>query len=113
MVDPAAPSVATRSLADPGSGLTPAQVDSLAVVSAQGYQLGRTLYMTGGCGVDTATGQFSTSDALTAIDVPGLMRWVTSPSPGETAAQHIRQIFDPILRVTGGYMTRNRQGMTS
>ena len=112
VVDPSAPSVATRSLADPASGLTPAQVDSLAVVSAQGYQLGRTLYMTGGYGVDTATGQFSTSDARSAIDVPGLMRWVTSPSPGETAAQHIRQIFDPILRVTGGYMTRNRQGMT-
>ena len=112
VVDFAQQTVATRSLTDVGSGLTQPQVDSLSVTSAQSYQVGSTLYMAGGYGVDTATGRFSTKDAFTAIDVPGLMHWVVSPSPTETAAQHIRQIFDPIAQVTGGYMTRTRNKIT-
>ncbi len=70
VVDPAQKTVYTRSLTGPGSGLSQAQVDLLSVTSGQSYQLGNTLYMTGGYGVDTATGTFSTKDALSAIDVP-------------------------------------------
>src|SRR5664279_1881375 len=76
VVDPVAKTVTTRSLAAPGSGLTQAQVDLLSVTNAQSYQIGNTLYMTGGYGVDTGTGDFSTKDALTAIDIPGLIQWV-------------------------------------
>jgi hypothetical protein len=68
--------------------------------------------MTGGYGVDTATGQFSTKDALTAIFVPGLMHWVEEIVANEAAAQYIRHIFDPIFQVTGGYMTRASRNMT-
>lgn len=95
-----------RSLEDTNSGLTQAQIDFLSVTSPQAYQEGNTLYMTGGYGVDSNTGLFDTKTALTAVNVPGLIHWVIDPQHGETAAQYIRQIFDPIFQVTGGYMTR-------
>lgn len=112
VVDPVQKTVATRLLTAPGSGLTQAQVDLLSVTSPQSYQLGDTLYMTGGYGVDTASGTFSTKDALTAIDVPGLMNWVVSAPFGDTAAQHIRQIHAPIFQVTGGEMQLGAGGVT-
>ncbi len=106
VVDPIKKRTYTRSLLDPESGLTPEQVDFLSVTAAQAYQSGRTLYITGGYGVDSATGRLDTKRILTAIDVPGLIHWVKHPSPGETAAQHIRQIENDIFKVTGGYMNR-------
>ena len=112
VVDPVQQTVVSRSLIGPGAGLTQAQVDLLSVTSAQAYQAGNTLYMTGGYGVDTATGTFTTKDALTAIDVPGLMQWVAAGTPAETAAQHIRQIHDPVFQVTGGVMTPGAGGVT-
>lgn len=106
VVDPATGITSIRSLTDPGSGLTQHQIDLLSVTSPQAYQLGDYLYMTGGYGVDTATGEFSTKDVLTAIDVAGLMRWVENPLSPETAVQHIRQITHPLFQITGGYMDR-------
>lgn len=106
VIDPQKKKVYVKSLTDPSSGLSQQQVDLLSVTSAQGYQSKNTLYVTGGYGVDQATGLFSTKDALSAINIPGLIHWVTRPSKGETAAQHIRQIFNPIFQVTGGYMTK-------
>jgi len=104
VVDPYLQTVTTRSLTDAGSGLTQAQIDLLSVTAAQSSQSGHTLYIAGGYGIVTSNGVFDTKDALTAIDVPGLIHWVINPSDGETAAQHIRQIFDPIFQVTGGFM---------
>jgi hypothetical protein len=106
VIDPIKKKTYIRSLKDPHSGLTQAQIDLLSVTAPQGYQSGRTLYMTGGYGIDTASGTFTTKNALTAIDIPGLMHWVINPSHGETAAEHIRQIFDDIFKVTGGYMQK-------
>lgn len=106
VVDPIKKKTYVRSLLDPESGLTQAQVDLLSVTAAQGYQSGKTLYITGGYGVDSSTGRLDTKNALTAIDIPGLIRWVVDPCPGETASQHIRQIFDNIFKVTGGYMNQ-------
>lgn len=106
VVNPASGTVYTRSMSDPTSGLTQTQIDSLAVTSPQNYQSGSTLYMTGGYGVVTSTGQFSTKDTLSAIDVPGLMNWVVNAPMGDSAAQHIRQISDPTFQVTGGYMSK-------
>jgi hypothetical protein len=104
VVDPNLQTVTTRSLTNAGSGLTTNQIDLLSVTAAQSYQSGNTLYMSGGYGIDSSTSNFTTKAALTAIDVPGLMHWVTSPSTNETAAQHIRQIFDPMFQITGGTM---------
>lgn len=106
VIDPIKKKTFTRSLLDPESGLTQEQVDLLSVTAAQGYQSGKTLYVTGGYGLDSATGNLDTKNALTAIDIPGLIHWVTDPSPGETAVEHIRQIFDDTFKVTGGYMNQ-------
>jgi hypothetical protein len=106
VVDPVKRTVKSRSLADPSSGLTLQQIDQLSVTSPQSYQKGNTIYMTGGYGVDSATGLFSTKDVLTAIDIPDLIHWVTKPHSGVTLSQHIRQISNPLFKVTGGTMTQ-------
>lgn len=99
--------VFSRSLYDPGSGLSQHEIDLLTVTSPQSYQSHHMLYMTGGYGVITETGQFNTKDALTAINVPGLIHWVKNPSFDETAKQHIRYICHPLFQVTGGFMTQS------
>lgn len=104
VVDPRTQTVTTRSLTDAGSGLTPAQIDLLSVTGAQSYQSGKTLYICGGYGVDTGTTSFTTKAAFTGIDIPGLIHWVTNPRNGETAAQYIRSVFNPIFQVSGGVM---------
>jgi len=104
VVDPESGRVWQRNLDDSDSGLTQEQVDLLSVTSPQSYQSGQTLYMTGGYGVITATGQFDTKSALTAIDIPGLMKWVVRGHG--LAKKHIRQIFHPIFKVTGGFMAQ-------
>jgi len=91
-----------RSLMDPTSGLTQSQIDTLSVTSPQSYQRERTLYITGGYGIDTETGQMGTKAFLTAIDVPGLVDWVISAQT--FASTYIRQTSHPLLQVTGGYM---------
>jgi len=96
--------VHTRSLYDPLSGLTQKQIDSLSVTSPQSYQKGNVLYMTGGYGVDTHSGTFSTKPMLTALNVPGLMHWVTNTHTPKLASQYIRQISDPVFQITGGAM---------
>src|ERR1035437_5437831 len=104
VVDPNLQTVTTRSLTNQESGLTQAQIDLLSVTAAQSYQSKNTLYLSGGFGVDTSTTNFTTKDALSAIDVPGLIHWVVNPTNGETAAQYIRQTFDPMFQITGGVM---------
>lgn len=93
----------SRELDDPSSGLSQAQIDQLSVTSPQFFQNGKTLYISGGYGIDTATGLFNTKPVLTAINIPGLMKWVKYG--GGSAVKHIRQTFHPLLQVTGGYMT--------
>lgn len=104
VVHPATGQVFSRSLYDPSSGLTQAQIDTLTVTSPQSEWKGDTLYITGGYGVDTATGLFSTKPTLTAINIPGLISWVENPSLGGSAAECIRQVHHPIFQVTGGDM---------
>ncbi len=104
VINPCKGRVYSRSLNDPSLGLTQKQIDTLTVTSPQSYQSGDTLYITGGYGVDTDTGNFSTKDTLTAINVPGLIHWVKNPSCNSHASDCIRQISDPIFQVTGGAM---------
>lgn len=108
VVDPVTQITYTKSLDDPSSGLTPTQIETLAVTSPQYDQYQNTLYITGGYGFDTYAGTYTTKSLLTAINVPGLMHWVINASPGETAAQYIRQIANPVVQVTGGDMFRSR-----
>lgn len=104
VINPRTKTVNTRSLYDPLSGLTQQQIDSLSVTSPQFYQRCNTLYITGGYGVDTSSGNFSTKDTLSAVDVPGLIHWVKHPECHSRASQYIRQISNPVFQVTGGQM---------
>ncbi|HEV8051025.1 MAG TPA: hypothetical protein VGP47_00910 [Parachlamydiaceae bacterium] len=104
VVDPVTQTVYSKSLTDPKAGLTAKQIDLLSVTNPQFYTLNCTLYMTGGYGVDSETGLFSTKDALSAINVPRLMQWVMNPDPQDSAANYIRQIFHPVFQITGGSM---------
>ena len=104
VVDPDGKRAFTRSLQDPSSGLTQDQIDSLSVTSPQYDQVGNTLYITGGYGFRHSLNNYTTFDFLTAIDMPGLIHWVIQQTPGDTAAQHIRQISNPIFQITGGDM---------
>lgn len=106
VVDPIKRIVKSRALDDEGSGLTQHQIDTLSVTSPQYYQSDSTLYVTGGYGVNSSTGQFSTKESLSAIDVPGLIHWVSNNDPSLSAAQYIRQINNDVFRVTGGYMDK-------
>ncbi|HTS17149.1 MAG TPA: hypothetical protein VMP11_06215 [Verrucomicrobiae bacterium] len=104
VVDVTSQTVATASLTNQASGLTQAQIDLLSVTAPQFFQSRTTLYVAGGYGIDTATTNFTTKPALTAINIPGLIHWVTAPTNGETAAQYIRQTFNPLFQITGGAM---------
>lgn len=94
----------SRSLKDRSSGLNQQQIDTLSVTSSQGYQDGETLYMSGGYGVDTATGTFGTKPVLTAFYLPGIVKWVTQPSSTETVVKNMRQLYNPVFQITGGEM---------
>ncbi len=95
----------TRDLHDTQSGFTQDIIDTLTVTSPQYYQSGNTLYMSGGYGVDTATGEFSTKNTLSAIDIPGLINWAMNKTD-QLASKYIRQTSHESLRVTGGAMAK-------
>ena len=108
VVDPKSGITASRPLNDPTSGLTQQQIDWLSVTSPQSYQAGQKLYMTGGYGVDSDTGNYSTKPILSVINIPGIIAWVLNPQgTGQTAAQNIRQLYHPIFQVTGGAMFKS------
>lgn len=99
VVDLAADQVWSRSLDE----LDDAVADPLMVTNAQYHQNGETLYIIGGYGTDSATGEKITFPTLTALDVPGVIEAVTM---GGALAPHLRQIEDERLAVTGGEMRK-------
>lgn len=103
VINPETGYVASRSLLDASSGLTQQQVDTLSVTSPEGYQEDNTFYMVGGYGVDTRTSTFSTKPVLTAINIPGIIKWVTEPAnKNHSVIKNIKQLYNPIFEVTGG-----------
>lgn len=101
----------SRSLLDPASGLTPAQIDLLSVGNAQYMQTDKSLYITGGYGIDTSSGMFTTKNCLTAVDIGAMIHWVTHPESPKLLAPHIKQIFDDNFKVAGGAMRKGKNGM--
>jgi hypothetical protein len=98
VVDPDSKKTQGRSLI--GSGLSQSQIDNLSVVAPEFFQKKGTLYVVGGYGVDTATGQMGTKPTLTALDLEKLVQWVEHGRPSIKSA--VRQISRPIFQVTGG-----------
>jgi len=106
VIDPVAKTSWSRSLvpSEANSGLTNEQLLSITSANAQFEQMGDRLYATGGFGDDdvvdpTSRNTFST---LTAFDLPGLVDWAKGGAG--TAIDHIRQVNDPLFKVTGGDM---------
>jgi hypothetical protein len=111
VIDPVTQQIWSRSII--GSGLTQDQINSLSTTNAQSTQVGNRLYISGGYGnyIDNVGDlYYTTFDRLTAIDLPGMMEWVKTGSG--MASAHLRQISDPILRVTGGDMHTTSNGRT-
>ncbi len=106
VVDPKKGKVSVRSLKSSSAGLNQFQIDALSATASQYYQVGSTLYVVGGYGIDSASGQFNTKSTLTAIDVPSMMDWVESENSKKSAADSIRQTSHPLLQVTGGDLTQ-------
>lgn len=110
VVDPKTGKVFSRSLTSSTSGLTQDQIDSLSMTSPQFYQLGKTLYITGGYGFLNSIQNYTTFDILTAINVPGLMNWVIKGDARRPASRFIRQLSNEVFRVTGGAMEQLEKG---
>ena len=105
VVNPVTGSVSSRSLKDPSSGLTQQQIDTLSVISPQFYQLSDTLYLSGGYGIDTTSNTLGTKPVFTAINLQGLVQWVTQPGTSDLSVNaNIRQIYDPVFQISGGEM---------
>ena len=106
VIDPVNKQSWHRSLEGAAGGLTTLELNSLTPANNQFYQRGNRLYMTGGYGVQATLGDGTpvngTFDRLSALDLPGLVDWVTTGSG--VAKDHIRQIASPSFRVTGGAM---------
>jgi len=111
VIDPVAKTSWSRSLADelipdPGN-IDPAMERrflSLTSANTQFEQVGDRLYVAGGYGDDLFSdpGSRTTFDTLSSLDVPGLIDWVQNGTGA--ASDHIRQISDPLFKVTGGDM---------
>jgi hypothetical protein len=102
LVDPATGTSWSRSLQDPSAGLSQAEIDTLSLTASQAFQKGHTLYIVGGYGINTASGQMETFGTLTALDLQKLAHWVQYGWP--SAKEAIRQTCDPFLKVTGGFL---------
>ncbi|MES2273270.1 MAG: hypothetical protein V4487_03675, partial [Chlamydiota bacterium] len=106
VLNPATGAIVSRSLTDPSSQLSREQIDQLSVTNAFFFQGdgSRTLYMAGGYGINTATGDRETQSVLTAIDVPNLIKWVKRVSKCKSAAKCMRRVSHPLLQATGGVL---------
>jgi hypothetical protein len=93
VVNPVSKQTWSRSLTDASSGLSQAVVDSLSATNTQSYQDGTTLLITGGYVYDSLQGRFTTYNALTAIDLPQLVRWVKGAD--------VTLVASAILQVSG------------
>lgn len=106
VIDPVSKQSWSRTIdpADAGSGFTEQEVLSLTPANSQFEQVGDRLYMTGGYGDDDPLDETSRStfSTLTAFDIPGLVDWAKGGAG--TAADHVRQVSDPLFKVTGGDM---------
>ena len=74
VIDPVSKETWSRSLKDTSSGLSSSEIDSLSSTNTESYQDGNTLFVVGGYVYTNKN--FTTYNALTAIDLPTLVDWV-------------------------------------
>lgn len=97
VVDPVTEEVWSASI----SGLPTAQFEQLQCTNLEFFQRGNTLYIVGGYGFSPTSNDHITHGRLTAVDVPGA---ITAVKNGTPLTPHFRQLADPRLAVTGGYL---------
>ncbi len=102
VIDPVTQQSWSRSLQSMSSGLDANQIASLTPTNQQFTQIGDRLYITGGYGIPGSGVGFTTFDTLSAIDLDGMVDWVVNGT-GQ-AVDHVRQISDPMFKITGGAM---------
>jgi hypothetical protein len=102
VVDPKTGTTWTKSLSDPSSELSQEEIDALSVTAAQGFQKGNILYLVGGYGIHSASGEMETKSTLTRIHIDRMMDWVIEGKG--SARRAIKQTSDPLLQVTGGFL---------
>jgi hypothetical protein len=103
VVDTTSWQVWSRSIYNSGLGLD--QGDQLAAFAAQSIQKGNTLYIAGGYGYSRKRKRFETFSALTAMDLPAIIKWVRQPDQSPLLPTLIRQTQNDVLQVTGGQMS--------
>lgn len=103
VIDPRTGASYSRSLSE--SGLSQFIIDTLTVTAPEFFQIQEILYVVGGYGVNSATGEMETKSTLTAINLQGLLGWVMGNVPDLTST--VRQVSHPILQVTGGVLFQN------
>lgn len=104
VTDPASGLTISRSLTQ-DCGLTQLEIDTLSVTASQAFQKNSILYLVGGYGINSVTGQMETKSTLTAINLPKLIKWVKRER--NSLRDAIRQVSHPILQVTGGSLFQN------
>lgn len=100
VIDPETGESRFRSLDE--SGLTISEIDSLSVTAAQSFQKGKYLYLVGGYGINRLTDEMETKSTLTTINLSKLIDWVKGKK--ENLIDAIKQVSDPLLQVTGGFL---------
>lgn len=105
VVDPATGQSISRSLFDSNPALSQDLIDCLSTTAAEYHLTGSTLYIVGGYGINTTTGQMETKSTLTAVDLKKLIKWVKRKT--DDGRKAFRQTSHPILQVTGGEFFQN------
>lgn len=107
VVDPRLGAVWSRSLTDGSANLSQAEIDSLSVTAPQFCQTRDTLYLVGGYGINTTTGEMETKNTLSAIDLKKLLGWVVDGK--RHVKKWLRQVAHPLLQVTGGDLFKDKE----
>ena len=118
IIDPVTKESWSRSLEDPSSGLNQSIIASLSATNTQSYQDGNTLFIVGGYVFDWTTYQFTTYNALSALDLPSLVNWVKGTdsslasnailqTPGDASTDE--SYYGGFFAVTGGGLERVSQ----
>lgn len=100
VIDPSTGFSWHRSLTD--GNLSQEEIDCLSVTASQSFQKGNTLYLVGGYGINTITGEMETKSTLTRINISKMIQWVVTGNP--SAKKTISQTSNPLLQVTGGFL---------
>ena len=94
----------SRPIAD--AGLSESMNNALSATAVGFAQQDDTLYLNGGYlyAGSFPTGEFTTWDTLTAIDLGEAISWVKNESGAPDLSSHVRQTTNPAMQVTGGVL---------